>query len=53
MYMANNLRFAGDIDLITETPKQLQELTDKANWSSKRYGLKINGEKTKTMAVGQ
>jgi len=44
----NNLRFADDIDLIAETQKQLQELTDKVNGSSKRYGLKINGEKTKT-----
>jgi len=49
----NNLTFADDIDLIAESQKQLQELTDKANESSKRFGLKINAEKTKVMVVGQ
>jgi len=49
----NNLRFTDDIDLITESHKQLQELTNKVSESSKRFGLKINAEKIEVMAVGQ
>jgi hypothetical protein len=49
----SNLRFADDIDLIAETPEQLQELTDKVHESSKRFGLKINVNKTKTMMIGK
>lgn len=51
--LANNLRFADDIDLIAESPEQLQELTDKVNESSKRFGLKINVSKTKVMTIGK
>src|SRR6218665_3158920 len=43
--MINNLRFADDIDLIAEERHQLQELTNRVQNSSKRFGLKINGEK--------
>ena len=49
----NNLRFADDIDLIAESQQKLQKVTDKVNESSKRFGLKINAEKTKVMVVGQ
>jgi len=49
----NNLRFADDIDLITESHKKLQELTNKVSESSKWFDLKINAEKTKVMVVGQ
>ena len=39
----NNLRFTDDIDQIAESQEEgLQYLTDKANKSSKRLGLKIN-----------
>ena len=51
--LVNNLRFADDIDLIAESPEQLQELTDKVNESSKRFGLKINVSKTKVMTIGK
>jgi hypothetical protein len=51
--LVNNLRFADDIDLIAESPAQLQELTDKVNESSKRFGLKINVSKTKVMTIGK
>ena len=49
----NNLRFADDIDLMAESGSQLQELTTRVHESSKRFGLKINGEKTKTMTIGK
>jgi len=51
--LLNNLRFADDIDLVAETPEQLQELTDRVDDSSKRLGLKINVQKTKTMTIGK
>src|SRR5688572_17059215 len=34
-------------------PTVLQELTTRVHESSKRFGLKINGEKTKTMTIGK
>ena len=40
----NNLRFANDIDLVTDTQEQLQDLTNRVEGSSKRMGLKINAE---------
>jgi len=49
----NNLRFAGDIDLVSESPQQLQKLTTEVNKSSKRFGLRINEQKTKTMVIGK
>ena len=49
----NNLRFADDIDLIAESPEQLQKLTVKINNSPKHFGLKINVNKTKTTAIGR
>jgi len=49
--IVNNLRFADDIDLITETIEVLQDITDKVNESSKRFGLEINKQKTKVMSV--
>ena len=51
--IVNNLRFADDIDLMAESGSQLQELTTRVHESSKRFGLKINGEKTKTMTIGK
>ena len=51
--LVNNLRFADDIDLIAESPEQLQVLTDKVEESSKRFGLKINVSKTKVMTIGK
>jgi len=49
----NNLRFSHDIDLVSESPQQLQELTTEVNKSSKRFGLRINEQKTKTMVIGK
>ena len=49
----NNLRFADDIDLVANSSEQLQTLTDRIRESSKRFGLKINTQKTKTMSIGK
>jgi hypothetical protein len=51
--ITDNLRFADDVDLIANTSKNLQELTDRVNSSSKRMGLRRNVEKTKTMTIGK
>jgi len=49
----NNLRFVNDIDLIAESPEELQELTNEVHNSSKRFVLRINMQKTKTLTVGK
>jgi len=51
--LVNNLHFAVDIDLIAESPGQLQEITHKVNESSRSFGLKINISKTETMTTGK
>ena len=45
--VVNNLRFADDIDLIAETEEQLQELKNRVNTTSARYGLLINKQNNK------
>ena len=47
----NNLGFADDIDLVADSPRQLQELPDSVYDSSKRFELQINVQKTKTMTI--
>ena len=49
----NNLRFADDIDLVTETMEDLQRITTNIDLQSKRFGLNINTEKTKVMSIGK
>ena len=44
-----NLRFADDIDGLANSEHDLFKLTDSINEASKRYGMEINGEKTKIM----
>jgi len=51
--ITDNLRFADDVDLIASTSRNLQELTDRVDSSSKRMGLKINEKKPKTMTIGK
>lgn len=48
----SNLRFADDINLMAESPEELQAVTDQVNQQSVRLGLIINIDKTKVMAVG-
>lgn len=40
-------------DLVAELPFQLQELTDKIHVSNRRFGLRINVQKPKTMTNGK
>jgi hypothetical protein len=49
----NNLRFADDIDLVTENMEDLQRITTNIDLQSKRFGLNINTEKTKVMSIGK
>jgi len=46
-----NLRYADDIVLTATAQSDLQELVDRLNRASQKYGLEINIDKTKTMAT--
>jgi len=39
-HVITNLRFADDVDLIKESPDDLQRIPDKINDISRKYGLK-------------
>ena len=46
----NNLRYADDITLVAESEEELQSLLMKVKEESEKVGLKLNIQKTKTMA---
>ena len=48
----NNLRYADDTTLMAETEKELKSLLMKVKEESEKVGLKLNIQKTKTMASG-
>ena len=48
----NNLRYADDTTLMAESEEQLKSLLMKVKEDSERAGLKLNIQKTKTMASG-
>ena len=48
----NNLRYAGDTTLMAESEEELKSLLMKVKEESERVGLKLNIQKTKTMASG-
>ena len=48
----NNLRYAGDTTLTTESEEELKRLLMKVKEESEKVGLKLNIQKTKTMASG-
>ena len=48
----NNLRYAGDTTLITESEEELKSLLMKVKEESEKIGLKLNIQKTKIMATG-
>ena len=48
----NNLRYADDITLMAESKEELKSLLMKVKEDSEKVGLKINIQKTKTMASG-
>ena len=48
----NNLRYADDTTLITESEEELKSLLMKVKEESEKVGLKLNIQKTKIMASG-
>ena len=48
----NNLRYADDTTLMTENKEELKSLLMKVKEESEKVGLKLNIQKTKTMASG-
>ena len=48
----NNLRYADDITLMTESEEELKCLLMKVKEESEKVGLKLNIQKTKIMASG-
>ena len=48
----NSLRYAGNTTLMTESKKELKILLLKVKEESKKVGLKLDIQKTKTMALG-
>ena len=48
----NNLRYAEDITLVTESEEELNSLLMKVKEENEKAGLKLNIQKTKIMASG-
>ena len=48
----NNLRYAGDTTLMSESEEELKSLLRKVKEESEKVGLKLNIQKTKIMASG-
>ena len=48
----NNLRYADDTGLMAESEEELKSLLMKVKEESEKVGLKLNIQKTKTMASG-
>ena len=51
--LVNNLRFADDINLMSETIVGLQKITDQISQQGERLGLVINSGKTKVMMISK
>ena len=51
--LVNNLPFADDIALITDNSSDLQDLTNRLNIESTRFGMEISAEKSKIFVVGK
>jgi len=49
--LLNNIRYADDTVIFADSIEGLQQLMDKVNEVSERYGLKMNINKTKFMVV--
>ena len=48
----NNLRYTDDTTLMAESEEELKSLSMKVKEESEKVGLKLNFQKTKTMASG-
>ena len=51
--LLNNLRFADDIAVITNNNSDQQDLGNRLNTESTRFGMEISAEKSKTLVVGK
>ena len=51
--IVSNLCFADDIDILAEAEADLKEQTDRLYQNSRRFGMKINVEKSKVMTIGK
>ena len=49
---SNNLRYADDTTLMAESEEEIKSLLVKVKEESEKVGLKLNIQKTKTMASG-
>ena len=49
----NNLRFADDIALITDNSSELQDITNRLNTESTRFGMEKSAEKITIFVVGK
>ena len=47
----NNLRYADDTVLLAESEENLQEIMDEVNTAGKKFNMKMNAKKTKTMII--
>ena len=50
--ISNNLTYADDTTLMSESEEELKSLLMKVKEESEKVGLKLNIQKTKTMAAG-
>ena len=48
----HNLRYADDITLMAKSEEEIKSLLMKVKEESEKVGLKLNSQKTKTMASG-
>jgi len=51
--MLTDVRFADDQAILAGTEVGLQKIMNKLNEASKRYGMRINAEKTKVMKISR
>jgi len=49
--MLSDARFADDQGMVSGTQSGIQKLTNKSNDTAKRFSMKINVQKTKTMVM--
>jgi len=52
-HIVSALRYADDKAVVASTQKELQNLTDRLNIVTKKYGMKINVKKTKVMCISR
>ena len=51
--LINNLRLADDIHLIASNPDDLADPTERLDTTSRKYGMEISSEKSKSRVTGR